>query len=68
MKYVMETVKLVRHRVSDLIHSKDLCPFCSQVCIDRCLERGKSSGRTDDNRESLEKRYNPAHHPKKKKF
>ncbi|XP_035267851.1 UMP-CMP kinase-like isoform X2 [Anguilla anguilla] len=30
---------------------------CSdQVCIDRCLERGKSSGRTDDNRESLEKR------------
>uniref|UniRef100_A0A8C9W9U7 UMP-CMP kinase n=1 Tax=Scleropages formosus TaxID=113540 RepID=A0A8C9W9U7_SCLFO len=30
---------------------------CSnQVCVDRCLERGKSSGRTDDNRESLEKR------------
>ncbi|KAJ8278575.1 hypothetical protein GJAV_G00089070 [Gymnothorax javanicus] len=30
---------------------------CSdQVCINRCLERGKSSGRTDDNRESLEKR------------
>ncbi|TNN69880.1 UMP-CMP kinase [Liparis tanakae] len=30
---------------------------CSnEVCIDRCLERGKSSGRTDDNRESLEKR------------
>ncbi|KAG9343457.1 hypothetical protein AGOR_G00239370 [Albula goreensis] len=30
---------------------------CSnKVCIDRCLERGKSSGRTDDNRESLEKR------------
>ncbi|XP_028833085.1 UMP-CMP kinase [Denticeps clupeoides] len=30
---------------------------CSnQVCIDRCLERGKSSGRSDDNRESLEKR------------
>ncbi|KAJ8390370.1 hypothetical protein AAFF_G00107640 [Aldrovandia affinis] len=28
----------------------------NQVCIDRCLERGKSSGRTDDNRESLEKR------------
>ncbi|TRY97561.1 hypothetical protein DNTS_002596 [Danionella cerebrum] len=28
----------------------------SEVCIDRCLERGKSSGRTDDNRESLEKR------------
>ncbi|XP_030630309.1 UMP-CMP kinase [Chanos chanos] len=30
---------------------------CSnEVCIERCLERGKSSGRTDDNRESLEKR------------
>ncbi|KAM9844509.1 UMP-CMP kinase [Aulostomus maculatus] len=30
---------------------------CSnEVCIDRCLERGKSSGRTDDNRDSLEKR------------
>ncbi|KAL4608133.1 UMP-CMP kinase [Arapaima gigas] len=30
---------------------------CSnEVCINRCLERGKSSGRTDDNRESLEKR------------
>ncbi|XP_030258445.1 UMP-CMP kinase [Sparus aurata] len=30
---------------------------CSnEVCIQRCLERGKSSGRTDDNRESLEKR------------
>uniref|UniRef100_A0A8C8DIR4 UMP-CMP kinase n=1 Tax=Oryzias sinensis TaxID=183150 RepID=A0A8C8DIR4_9TELE len=28
----------------------------NQVCIQRCLERGKSSGRTDDNRESLEKR------------
>ncbi|XP_076001140.1 UMP-CMP kinase [Genypterus blacodes] len=28
----------------------------NKVCIDRCLERGKSSGRTDDNRESLEKR------------
>ncbi|XP_034742937.1 UMP-CMP kinase [Etheostoma cragini] len=28
----------------------------NQVCIDRCLERGKNSGRTDDNRESLEKR------------
>ncbi|XP_074544231.1 UMP-CMP kinase [Halichoeres trimaculatus] len=30
---------------------------CSnEICIDRCLERGKNSGRTDDNRESLEKR------------
>lgn len=30
---------------------------CSnEVCIERCLDRGKSSGRTDDNRESLEKR------------
>ncbi|ELV14203.1 UMP-CMP kinase [Tupaia chinensis] len=26
------------------------------ICIERCLERGKSSGRSDDNRESLEKR------------
>ncbi|XP_060783919.1 UMP-CMP kinase [Neoarius graeffei] len=30
---------------------------CSnEVCVSRCLERGKSSGRTDDNKESLEKR------------
>ncbi|XP_003975799.1 UMP-CMP kinase [Takifugu rubripes] len=30
---------------------------CSnEVCINRCLERGKNSGRTDDNRESLTKR------------
>ncbi|XP_061550486.1 UMP-CMP kinase isoform X2 [Phycodurus eques] len=30
---------------------------CSnEVCINRCLERGKNSRRTDDNRESLEKR------------
>ncbi|KAM9428276.1 UMP-CMP kinase-like [Salvelinus alpinus] len=30
---------------------------CSnEVCINRCVERGKSSGRTDDNRASLEKR------------
>lgn len=36
---------------------------CPQVCINRCLERGKSSGRTDDNRESLEKRYSPALKP-----
>ncbi|KAF7669760.1 hypothetical protein LDENG_00124400 [Lucifuga dentata] len=28
----------------------------NEVCITRCLERGKSSGRTDDNWESLEKR------------
>ncbi|XP_053549482.1 UMP-CMP kinase [Bombina bombina] len=28
----------------------------NETCIDRCLERGKSSGRSDDNRESLEKR------------
>nr|XP_033772170.1 UMP-CMP kinase [Geotrypetes seraphini] len=27
-----------------------------ETCINRCLERGKSSGRTDDNRESLKKR------------
>ncbi|MCJ8731944.1 hypothetical protein PDJAM_G00205210 [Pangasius djambal] len=30
---------------------------CSnEVCINRCLKRGKTSGRDDDNRESLEKR------------
>ncbi|XP_029970560.1 UMP-CMP kinase [Salarias fasciatus] len=28
----------------------------NEICITRCLERGRSSGRTDDNRESLEKR------------
>ncbi|CAN9503175.1 unnamed protein product [Ophioblennius macclurei] len=28
----------------------------NEICINRCLERGQSSGRTDDNRESLEKR------------
>ncbi|XP_059178399.1 UMP-CMP kinase-like [Physella acuta] len=30
------------------------CP--DEVCIDRCLSRGKTSGRTDDNEESLKKR------------
>ncbi|CAG5121120.1 unnamed protein product [Candidula unifasciata] len=30
------------------------CP--DQVCIDRCLNRGLTSGRTDDNAESLKKR------------
>lgn len=30
---------------------------CSeQICVDRCLDRGKTSGRTDDNIESLKKR------------
>uniref|UniRef100_A0A674GCY3 Cytidine/uridine monophosphate kinase 1 n=1 Tax=Taeniopygia guttata TaxID=59729 RepID=A0A674GCY3_TAEGU len=29
----------------------------NEICIGRCLERGKSSGRSDDNRESLEKRF-----------
>ncbi|XP_028329561.1 UMP-CMP kinase [Gouania willdenowi] len=28
----------------------------NQTCVNRCLERGRSSGRSDDNRESLEKR------------
>ncbi|XP_044533138.1 UMP-CMP kinase isoform X2 [Gracilinanus agilis] len=28
----------------------------NETCIERCLERGKSSGRSDDNRESLGKR------------
>ncbi|XP_041358823.1 UMP-CMP kinase 2-like [Gigantopelta aegis] len=30
------------------------CP--DQVCVERCLKRGKTSGRTDDNEESLKKR------------
>ena len=25
----------------------------TQICVERCLERGKNSGRTDDNVESL---------------
>lgn len=28
----------------------------NEVCIQRCLDRGRDSGRTDDNRDSLEKR------------
>lgn len=32
---------------------------CSEeVCVDRCLNRGKTSGRSDDNMESLKKRIN----------
>lgn len=30
--------------------------FFQKTCVDRCLERGKASGRTDDNEESLKKR------------
>ncbi|XP_021362238.1 UMP-CMP kinase-like [Mizuhopecten yessoensis] len=30
------------------------CP--EDICVDRCIERGKTSGRSDDNRESLKKR------------
>lgn len=30
------------------------CP--EEVCVERCLSRGKTSGRTDDNEESLKKR------------
>lgn len=30
------------------------CP--ENICVDRCLERGKSSGRSDDNEETLRKR------------
>ena len=30
---------------------------CSEkICVDRCLERGKQSGRSDDNEETLKKR------------
>lgn len=31
------------------------CP--KEVCVQRCLDRGKSSGRADDNEESLKKRF-----------
>ena len=27
-----------------------------KVCVERCLERGRSSGRVDDNEDSLKKR------------
>jgi UMP-CMP kinase len=30
--------------------------FLKKTCVARCLERGKGSGRTDDNEESLKKR------------
>ena len=31
---------------------------CSEeLCVDRCLKRGQSSGRSDDNLESLKKRF-----------
>ena len=30
------------------------CP--DEICVNRCLERGKSSGRSDDNEETLMKR------------
>ncbi|XP_029582136.1 UMP-CMP kinase-like [Salmo trutta] len=37
--------------------------FSNEVCINRCIERGKSSGLTDDNRASLEKRIHaPSSH------
>lgn len=32
---------------------------CSEgLCVERCLKRGESSGRSDDNLESLKKRFN----------
>lgn len=31
------------------------CP--KEVCVQRCLDRGKSSGRADDNEDSLKKRF-----------
>ena len=36
-----------------------VCFLCDlhQVCIQRIMERGKTSGRTDDNMDSLKKRY-----------
>ena len=30
---------------------------CTQVCLDRAMKRGQSSGRKDDNREAFVKRY-----------
>lgn len=42
-----------------------------KVCVDRCLERGKASGRTDDNEESLKKRivtYNESTRPVIERF
>lgn len=70
MRYVMETTKCAVFKYTqrtELIPSEPFYTeymisdfFCPQVCVQRCLERGKSSGRTDDNRESVEKRYSPA--------
>ncbi|XP_060072275.1 UMP-CMP kinase-like [Ylistrum balloti] len=44
--------------MSGLVNLKSVLVFdCpKKVCVDRCLERGKTSGRTDDNKTSLEKR------------
>ena len=33
-----------------------LCTLWSQVCVHRIMERGRTSGRTDDNEDSLKKR------------
>ncbi len=30
--------------------------FFEKICVERCLERGKASGRSDDNEETLAKR------------
>ena len=39
-----------------LIKEISFLPLFLQECIDRVLKRGQSSGRTDDNMESLKKR------------
>ena len=35
---------------------EDLYLYFYQICVQRCLERGKQSGRSDDNEETLSKR------------
>lgn len=39
------------------IQHTDICLSFMQICISRILDRGKTSGRTDDNMESLKKRF-----------
>lgn len=47
-------------KMSDKVHLQFVLFFeCSDdECIQRCLKRGESSGRSDDNLESLKKRFN----------
>lgn len=45
-------------QMGDKAHVKGVLFFeCSEdVCVNRCLERGKQSGRSDDNEDTLKKR------------